>query len=420
MLLCLIAGISGTRIQQPRKPEMDDSLKLETLAAGAQHDVCGYAPPTSTPYAPKSPLRFIYHAAVPGRGTVPLFKVLLTNVCVNDCAYCANQVGRDCPRYSFQPDELARLFMQLHQRRLVRGLFLSSGVAGNPSRTQEEMVKVLEILRHRYEFDGYVHLKILPGAPFDCVAEGCRLADRVSLNMEAPSQEHLAKLSSRKDLSKDIVERMRWIRDLTTFNAGLVPSGQTTQFVVGASGETDRDILRSSAALYHQIGLRRVYFSAFRPVARSPLAGTRPTSPRREHRLYQADWLLREYGFRAGDIDLAVAQDGNLSLTKDPKVVIARSQPWLFPVDVNRATYQELRRVPGIGPLSAKRIVAARREYTIDSAVQLTKLGVATRRALPFIWFTGMLRSERQMSFLAQVDEESAAPVPGLPRPITL
>ena len=393
---------------------MDDSAKLETLAAAAQHDVCGYTPPTGNRNADRSPLRFIYHAALPGKGTVPLFKVLLTNVCVNDCAYCANQVGRDSPRFSFQPDELARLFMQLHAKRLVRGLFLSSGIAGNPSRTQEDMVKVLEILRHRYRFDGYVHLKILPGAPFDCVAEGCRLADRVSLNMEAPTPQHLARLSSRKDLSRDIVERMRWIRELTAANAALVPSGQTTQFVVGAAGETDRDILRTSAALYDEIGLRRVYFSAFRPVRRSPLEGTSPASPRREHRLYQADWLLREYGFRPGEIDLAVGKEGNLCLTKDPKLVIARSQPWLFPVDLNRASYEQLLRVPGIGPVSAKRVLAARREHSIDSAGQLGKLGVASRRALPFIWFSGMLPSERQMSLMPELDDEMSARSPSL------
>lgn len=390
---------------------MDDSAKLETLAVGAQHDVCGYTPPTGSCHADRSPLRFIYHAAVPGKGTVPLLKVLLTNVCVNDCAYCANQVGRDSPRFSFQPDELARLFMQLHAKRLVRGLFLSSGIAGNPSRTQEEMVKVLEILRHGYRFDGYVHLKILPGAPFDCVAEGCRLADRVSLNMEAPTPQHLARLSSSKDLSRDIVERMRWIRELTAANESLVPSGQTTQFVVGAAGETDRDILRASAALYDEIGLRRVYFSAFRPVRRSPLENTSPASPWREHRLYQADWLLREYGFSPTEIDLALGKGGDLPLTKDPKLAIAQRQPWLFPLDLNRGSYDELLRVPGIGPVSARKILQARREHSIDSAGQLAKLGVATRRAIPFIWFRGMLPSERQMSFMPQLDDEVS---PGL------
>jgi predicted DNA-binding helix-hairpin-helix protein len=381
--------------------------KLEALVGGAQHDVCSYS-------AGGSPRRFIYHAAVPGKGTVPLFKVLLTNVCVNDCAYCANRVGRDSRRYSFRPEELAKVFMQMRDKRLVRGLFLSSGVAGNPARTQEAMVKVLEILRHQHGFDGYVHLKILPGAPFDCVEEGCRLADRVSLNMETPTADHMAKLSSRKDLHTDIVERMRWINRLMSSNDGLVPAGQTTQFVVGAAGESDRDILHTTGALYNEMELRRVYFSAFRPVPYSPLEGLNPASPRREHRLYQADWLLRVYGFSPQEVDLALGERGNLPLTKDPKMAIAQRQPWLFPVDVNKAGYEELLRVPGIGPLSARRIVEARKDHSIFSLEQMRKMRVATKRALPYIWFQGMLPSERQATFLPELDDELPPEAPSL------
>ena len=387
---------------------MDHSDKLETLVAGAQFDVCRYSS------AGSSPRHFIYHSTVPGKGTMPLFKVLLTNVCVNDCAYCANQVGRDSRRFSFRPEELAGQFMQLYSKRLVRGLFLSSGVAGNPARTQQAMVEVLEILRRRHGFEGYVHLKILPGAPFDCVEEGCRLADRVSLNMEAPTAEHMARLSSRKDLHADIVERMRWVKRLKATDERLVPSGQTTQFVVGAAGETDRDILHTAAALYNEMELRRVYFSAFRPVARSPLEGLSPASPRREHRLYQADWLLRVYGFSAGEVDLALGERGNLPLAGDPKLAIAQRQPWLFPVDVNRASYDELLRVPGIGPLSARRIVEARKDHSIFSLDQLRKMRVVAKRAAPFIWFKGMLPSERQATFLPQFDDELSPDAPSL------
>ena len=156
---------------------MDCSDRLDTLVSGAQFDVCSYNAGMTSSYSGRSPLHFIYKAALPGGGTTPLFKVLLTNVCINDCAYCANQIGRDCPRFAFQPDELAKLFMELYRKRLVKGLFLSSGVAGNASRTQGKMINVVEILRQRYEFKRYVHLKILPGAPFDCVEAGCRLAD---------------------------------------------------------------------------------------------------------------------------------------------------------------------------------------------------------------------------------------------------
>lgn len=393
---------------------MNHSDRLETLVGGAQFDVCSYSAGMTGGYSGRSPLRFIYKAALPGGGTTPLFKVLLTNVCVNDCAYCANQSGRDCPRFAFQPDELAKMFMELHAKRLVKGLFLSSGIAGNASRTQEKMINVVEILRQRYEFKGYIHLKILPGAPFDCVEAGCRLADRVSLNMEAPTAHHLARLSSKKNLHQDIVERMRWIKQVMSNNEGVVRSGQTTQFVVGAAGETDRDILHTTSALYNELELRRVYFSAFSPVWRSPLEDFSPTSPHREHRLYQADWLLRVYRFSPQEIELALGEKGNLPITKDPKLLIAQRQPWLFPVDINKASYDELLRVPGIGPVSASRVIEARKDHSIFSLEQLQKMRVVTKRATPFIWFQGMLPAEKQATFLPRFDEEVLPQAPAL------
>jgi predicted DNA-binding helix-hairpin-helix protein len=277
----------------------------------------------------------------------------------------------------------------------------------------ESMIKTVEILRHRYDFKGYIHLKILPGASFDYVAEGCKLASRVSVNIEAPTAQHLARLSSKKDLYQGILEPMRWVKQLTAKNERLVPSGQTTQFVVGAAGEADRDILHTTEALYQEMGLRRIYFSAFRPVRGSRLEGLRPTFPMREHRLYQADWLLRVYGFSPQEVELALGEKGNLPLTKDPKLAIAQKQPWLFPIDINRASYEELLRVPGIGPVSAGRIIQVRSEHSIFSLEQLKKMGVLTKRALPFIWFQGMLPWEKQTSFLPQLDDPDQ-PVPSL------
>ena len=393
---------------------MDVQDKLETLVAGAQFDVCSYNWGTNLRHFNSSASRFIHRVALPGGGSACLFKVLLTNVCTNDCAYCANQIGRDSRRMSFRPEELAKLFMDLYQRRLVQGLFLSSGIAGNASQTMESMIKTVEILRHHSEFKGYIHLKILPGASFDCVEQACKLANRVSVNMEAPTAQHLAKLSSKKDIYMDILERMRWVKQLIATNERLVPSGQTTQFVVGAAGETDRDLLRTTDALYHEMGLRRVYFSAFRPVRGSPLEGLRPTSPVREHRVYQADWLLRVYGFSVQDVELALGRSDNLALNKDPKLVIAQKQPWLFPVDVNTGSHDELLRVPGIGPLSAKRIVEAREEHSIFSLEQLKKMGVVAKRAAPFIWFQGMLDWEKQLSFLPQLDDDPTQQVSSL------
>lgn len=387
---------------------MDLEHRLQTLVDGARFDVSGYSPGRGTLYGHRCPSRFVCEASLPSGRPVSLFKVLLTNSCTNDCAYCANQVGRDVRRTSFRPEELARMFMELYTRRRVQGLFLTSGIAGNASQTMESMVDTVDILRRRYRFGGYIHLKILPGASLDCVEEGCKMASRVSVNMEAPTAQHLARLSSRKDLHRDILERMRWVRELMTTDEGLVPSGQTTQFVVGAAGETDRDILQTTGALYSEMELRRVYFSAFRPVQGSPLEELAPTPSKREHRLYQADWLLRVYGFSLQEVELALGREDNLPLNKDPKSTIARKQPWLFPVDVNRASYDELLRVPGIGPLSARRIVEARVDHSVFSMEQLKKMGVAAKRAAPFVWFQGMLPSEKQASFLPQLDDELA------------
>ncbi|MBU2536178.1 MAG: helix-hairpin-helix domain-containing protein [Chloroflexi bacterium] len=380
--------------------EVED--KLKDLSAAAKYDICGYSGVRD--FLP-SPQRFIYRSTLPGGGSVCLFKVLLTNVCMNDCAYCTNRVARDFPRRAFRPEELARVFMQLYQRRMVRGLFLSSGVADNPTRTMEAMVNTVEILRHRYGFTGYIHLKILPGAAFDCVAEGCKLADRVSVNMEAPTVKHLARLSKRKDLHQNIVAPMQWVKKLMASDERLVPSGQTTQFVVGAAGESDLDILRTTSALYHEVELRRTYFSPFRPVRDSPLEGLPPANPLRAHRLYQSDWLLRIYGFPLKEVELALGEKGNLSLRKDPKLVIAENQPWLFPVDINRASHEELLRVPGVGPISAQRIIESRREHSIDSMLQLRKMRVVTSRAAAYIWFQGMLEWEKQASFIPNLDE---------------
>jgi len=386
--------------------ELED--KLETLAAAAQYDVCGYS---GIRHPTGSPLRFIHRVALPGGNSMCLFKVLMTNVCTNDCAYCANQVGRDIPRRAFQPEELARLFMELHRKRLVRGLFLSSGIAGNASRTMESMVQTVEILRHRYEFKGYVHLKILPGASFDCIEEGCKLANRVSVNIEAPTAQHLARLSSRKDILHGILEPMRRVKQLMATDERLVPSGQTTQFVVGAAGETDRDILNTTEALYREIGLRRIYFSAFQPVRGTRLEGLHPTSSWREHRLYQTDWLLRVYGFSPQEVELALGTEDNLPLRKDPKLIIAQKQPWLFPVDINAASYDELIRVPGIGPVSAQRIIEVRQEHSIFSMEQLKKMRIIVKRAAPFIWFKGMLAWEKQLSFMPQLDDDRTQPL---------
>jgi putative DNA modification/repair radical SAM protein len=378
--------------------------RLTTLATAARFDVCGCGGMRSQAMA--SPAHFIHKAALPDGGCISLFKVLMTNICTNDCAYCINASRRDIPRTAFKPEELAQLFMQYQQKRLVQGLFLSSGIAGNPSGTMERMIETVEILRGRYEFKGYIHFKLLPGASTSCIEAACRLANRVSINIETPTARHLAKLSSRKDIYEGILSPMRQVKNLKEQSGILVPSGQTTQFVVGAAGENDGEILNTTTALYNEMELRRVYFSAYKPIGDSRLEGVNAASPWREHRLYQADWLLRVYKFAPSEVSLALDRWGNLPLKTNPKLSIARKQPWIFPVDVNRASYEELLRVPGIGPVAAKRIVQARVDRSIWSLDQLKKLHVRHREAAPFIWFKGMLDWEKQSSFIPQLVEE--------------
>ncbi len=250
------------------------------------------------------------------------------------------------------------------------------------------MLTSAEILRDKHRFSGYLHLKVLPGAPYDCVQRAVELADRVSVNMEAPTQHNLDRLATRKRLSQDIIQRMHWIRRAAErAGPGKLKSGQSTQFVVGPAGESDREILNSVQALRRSVGLRRAYFSAFTPVADTPLEGEPPTPPLRQHRLYQADWLLREYGFKLADI--CFDQHGKLPLHTDPKVAFALHNLHLFPLEVNRATRRELLRVPGIGPRSARRLLAARRRGHIASVDELRRLGMTLRRAAPFLLCDG-------------------------------
>jgi predicted DNA-binding helix-hairpin-helix protein len=286
----------------------------------------------------------------------------------------------------FASEELARLFMDLYHRRLVRGLFLSSGIAGRPNRAMERMLDTVELLREGYGFTGYIHLKIMPGVSPDLVERAVQLADRVSLNLEAPTPEHLAKIADKKVFSQGMLEPMRWVSELAKRGLGP-PAGLTTQFVVGAADEADRDILATTQTLYQTVGLRRAYFSAFRPVPDSPLSEHPPTPRQREHRLYQADFLMRHYGFAAEELVFTPA--GNLPLRGDPKLIWALHHPERFPIEINRADRDDLLRVPGIGPLSAERIIARRRRYPLKTIEDLQACGAVARRAAPFVLANG-------------------------------
>jgi len=340
---------------------------------------------------------------------ISLLKVLLSNDCVYDCAYCVNRSSNSVPRASFTAREVVDLTMEFYRRNYIEGLFLSSAVMQSPDQTMERMVAVAETLRLEERFGGYIHLKIIPGSSCELVRRAGLHADRISVNIELPSHESLKRLAPQKG-KQAIIEPMSLIG--TEIRHSLVerrksrraprfaPAGQSTQMIIGASPESDFQILRLSEGLYRKMNLKRVYYSAFVPVNednRLPVLAAPPLL--REHRLYQADWLLRFYGFTVGEI---LSDDApNLDESFDPKTAWALRHPEFFPVEINRADYGTLLRVPGIGVTSARRIVAARR-FSVITPEGLKKIGVVMKRARYFITCSGkpFEKIDRQPSLL--------------------
>ena len=330
---------------------------------------------------------------------ISLLKVLLTNVCVFDCKYCINRVSNDIVRAGFTPQELAELTINFYRRNYIEGLFLSSGVIISPNNTVEQMIKTLELLRNVYHFGGYIHVKAIPGAENELITRLGLLADRMSINIELPSQESLKLLAPNKT-RESILRPMGLISskiqenssDLVKFRhaSKFVPAGQSTQLIVGATPDTDHKILTLTESLYKKYHLKRVFFSAYMPVAEHSLLPSLDIKPplMREHRLYQADWLLRFYGFEAKE--LLDEQHPNFNLEVDPKCNWALNHLDKFPVEVNKASYEVLLRVPGIGVTSAKRILRARRSGSLDFS-GLKKLGIVLKRAQYFITCKGKI-----------------------------
>ena len=368
--------------------------KLQILGGMAGDDIL--SPPErlrsrgTAPYsaAKKNPVPGVYRAAMPNGRYINLLRVMFTDFCKMDCAFCPNSHWVPRRRYAFKVDELARLFAELHQRHTVDGLFLSSGVAGDGSKTTQRLIQVVEAIRHRYGFRGYIHLKVMPGTERQYVEAAHRLGTRLSVNIETPTVDMMRKLSAMKDLERDILDPMRWVHQLTRDGTqGAV--GQATQFVVGAADESDWDIFRRVDQLYTEWDLKRAYYAAFRPVRHTPLEEHPPTPPMREHRLYQVDWLKRIYRFSNDEIKLAFDRSGFLPLEDDPKTAIALERLDAFPVDVNAASREELLRVPGVGPTSAQRIVENRRRHKVDTWRDLEAMGVVRKRAWAFLAFPG-------------------------------
>lgn len=371
--------------------------KLDILAGSARYDLscaCG----TSGSRVRGSGGRWIYPAVLPDGRKVRMLKVLLSNACANNCTFCAQRRRNGTQRSAFKPEELAALFADMHRRDEVMGLFLSSAIDGDVNRCMEQLLRTLELVRFQHRYRGWIHCKILPGASRDHVEQAARLSTRLSVNLEAASEAGLRMIAPQKDFRNDILRQIGWINELIT-SRGVRCRGQTTQFIVGAGDETDAQFIRRTEDLYTNMGLSRAYFSAFQPVPGTPLEGQPPASFEREHRLYQADFLMRKYGFEASE--LFFDHEGNLPLDDDPKSLWAKRHPELFPLEINSAFRSQLLRVPGIGPVTATRILEARHHRKLCNTSDIATLGVPLERAGPFLLLDGKRAARTAGSQLA-------------------
>jgi predicted DNA-binding helix-hairpin-helix protein len=338
---------------------------------------------------------FISHGVLPNGKRIRLLKTLQTSACERNCYYCPFRAERDFRRATFKPDEMAHTFIALNRGGIAEGIFLSSGIVSGGTNTQEKMLDTAEILRKKLGYQGYLHLKIMPGAERGQVLRAMQLADRVSINLEAPNTKRLLKLAPRKEFTEELMEPLRWMDEIRRSQPrqltwkGYWPSS-VTQFVVGGAGESDVELLSTSDFLYNELHVKRAYFSAFTPQPDTPLENHPPTSPKRELRLYQASFLLRDYGFTAEEMPFD--EHGNLPLHEDPKLAWAQANLSAYPVNINQASRDELLRIPGIGPKSAGAILAARRtgqQIRLHDLGDLYKIGVNANRAAPFILLDG-------------------------------
>lgn len=380
---------------------MDLAQKLEILADSAKYDVActssGVERAGRQGSLGSCRAAGICHSFTPDGRCVSLLKVLYSNACCYDCSYCVNRRTNDIPRATFTPRELAELTIGFYRRNYIEGLFLSSAVLGSPDATMEKMIEALRILRQEYRFNGYIHAKAIPGADPQLVERLGLLADRLSVNIELPSETSLSRLAPDKHKA-GILRPMGQIAQRTAQNRrelavyrhapAFAPAGQSTQMIIGATPETDLHILRLTEGLYRKYALKRVFFSAYLPVVPDPRLPAVTAKPPllREHRLYQADWLLRYYQFSAAEI--LNEEEPNFDPYLDPKCNWALRHLEFFPVEVNTATKAQLLRVPGIGPKSVQRILAARRQQYLGMD-ELKRIGVVLKRARYFITCNG-------------------------------
>lgn len=374
---------------------MDAHGKLAALADASRFDLscaCGTRQGDDHRQRGKDGV-WLYPASLPRGGTSIMLKTLLSNACVNDCRYCPFRSQVDSRRYTLTPEEVADAFMEYVRRLKIMGLFLSSGVVRDPDHTMEQMAAVARILRRKHQYQGFLHLKVLPGASDAAIDEVLSLANAVSLNVEVPTRSAFEGLSEKKDYDRDIVRPLKRISQLTAPGARHCRVRQTTQFIVGAAEETDAEIVEATFRLYRRWHLNRAYFSAYQRGLGAPgLPGERDSAlpPEdlltREHRLYQVDWLLRKYGFEADEIPFEPG--GSLSLRTDPKQGWADRHPEFFPVDVNRADREELLRVPGLGLVTVDRIIKMRKDGARIRAIEdIGRPGKRLRKAEGYVKF---------------------------------
>ena len=368
---------------------MDTQRKLELLSGASQYDLaCACGTNDRDRRHRGTDGRWLYPVALPSGGTSVMLKTLMSNHCRNDCRYCPFRVGADTRRCGLDPEEIARVFMEYRGRHRLMGLFLSSGVVRDPDYTMARMNGAARILRRKHGFRGYIHLKVIPGASDAAIEEALSLASAVSVNIEVPGERHCRRLSAEKDYLTDIIRPMKLISRLTAKGCRHRRVRQTTQFIVGASDETDAEIVRYTGALYERLGLQRVYFSAYQQGLGD---GVLPGEGRwesldpltREHRLYQVDFLLRKYGFAADEIPLS--PEGQLSLERDPKQAWADLHPEFFPVRLNTASRDDLLRVPGVGLTTAGRILAVRGQGRIRDLGSIGVKGARLQRASRYV-----------------------------------
>ncbi|MDB4942554.1 MAG: hypothetical protein JWP97_2088 [Labilithrix sp.] len=398
---------------------MELKRKLTVLANAAKHDAScasgGSFRKTPDGGIGNAEGMGICHSYTPDGRCVSLLKILLTNYCIYDCRYCESRISSNTPRERFTPAEVVTLTLDFYKRNYIEGLFLSSGVIKSPDYTMEQLAEVARALREDHAFGGYIHLKAPPGASQELLRAAGKHADRLSVNVELPTQADLDVLAPEKSFSaiEQVMGDVKYgIDDAKDLGARWAPAGQTTQMVIGATPSTDRTILETSGRLYEGYGLRRVYYAAFSPIVHADrwLPGVAPPLVR-EHRLYEADWLVRRYGFRLEELFDPGEETGgppaieDLDLEIDPKLAWALRHRGLFPVDVNHAPREMLLRVPGLGVRNVDRILVARRHGALRIA-DLRRLRVALRRAAPFLLTAdgpGLTRHLDEQSLRARV-----------------